>query len=155
VRKANRQETRRALKITDRRSRAVLQSVPVSWTVRVDREHGVSYVSLTGTVTFEDLAVAQRALAADPDFDPTFPALLDLRGAADVRLTPADMQSLASASALGLSTRRAILVGSPRIFAMARMYETLGSGQSTHHVVRACRTLAECAEWLGIEHLEP
>jgi hypothetical protein len=127
----------------------------VAWTIRVDSVNRVSYVSLSGVVTFEDLAGAQRALAADPDFDPTFPALLDLRAASDVRLTPSDMQSLASSSALGLSTRRAILVGSPRIFAMAQMYEALGSGQSTHHVVRACRTLAECAEWLGVEYLEP
>jgi hypothetical protein len=133
----------------------MVESASVPWTIRVDPSKRVSYVSLSGGVTFDDLAAAQRELAAHRQFDPAFPLLLDLRNADDVRLTPHDLQSLGAVSALGLATRRAILVGSLGVFAMARMYETLREGQTKHNVVRACRTLDECSDWLGVELSDP
>jgi hypothetical protein len=123
--------------------------------VRVDRERRVSYVSLSGLVTFSDLAQAYDALAALPSFDPTFPVLVDLRAATDVVLTHDDMRALAAVVTVAPSTRRAILVGSLGILGMAQMYEAMRRSQTDADVVRACQTLDAAAAWLGVAHLEP
>jgi hypothetical protein len=124
------------------------------FSIHVDPVRRVSYVRMSDTVTFDDLAAAQRALVAEPAFDPTFPLLLDLRDANDVRLTWREMQSLAGVSALALSTRRAILVGGPGVLGMARLYETIREHETATDVVRACQTLEEAAAWLMVDRLE-
>ena len=126
----------------------------MSLTIRVDPARRVSYVRLSDTVTFDDLATAQRALASDPAFDPTFPLLLDMRAASDVRLTWREMQSLAGISALAPTTRRAILVGAPGVLGMARLYETLREHETAADVVRACQTIEEAVLWLKVDHLD-
>jgi hypothetical protein len=126
----------------------------MAFTIRVDAARRVSYVCVSGIVTFDDLAAAQRALASEPAFDPTFPLLLDLRDADDVRLTWREMQSLATVSALAPLTRRAILVGGPGVLGMARLYETTREHETATDVVRACQTLEEAAAWLTVDRLE-
>jgi len=118
---------------------------------RVDVDHHLSCVSGSGIVTFEELADCERALAADPCFDPTFPFLLDLRGVEDVRLTAVQMQSLAVASPVGRSTRRAIVADRPVVFGVGRMYEVVRENRIGTDVVRVCRTLEEAGNWLGID----
>ena len=43
------------------------------FSIHVDPVRRVSYVRMSDTVTFDDLGAAQRALVAEPAFDPTFP----------------------------------------------------------------------------------
>ena len=126
----------------------------MSFSIRVDPIRRVSYVRLSGAVMFDDLASAQRALAVEPAFDPTFPLLLDLRDADDVRLTRREMQSLAGVSALAPSTRRAILVGGPGVLGMARVYETIRENETATDVVRTCQTIEEAVAWLMVDGLE-
>ena len=126
----------------------------MAFSIRVDPVRRVSYVGMSGTVTFDDLAAAQRALAAEPAFNPAFPLLLDLFDADDVRLTRREMQSLVGISALAPSTRRAILVGGRGVLGMARLYETIRENDTATDVVRACQTLEEAAAWLMIDRLD-
>ena len=122
--------------------------------IRVDPARRLTYVCVSDTVTFDDFATAQRALASDPAFDPTFPMLLDMRAATDVRLTWQEMQSLAGISALAPTTRRAILVGAPGVLGMARLYEAIREHETATDVVRACQTIEEAVMWLQVDHLE-
>jgi len=124
------------------------------FSIHIDPVHRVSYVRMSDMVTFDDLAAAQRAPAGDQAFDPTFPLLLDLRDADDVRLTWREMHSLAGVSALAPSTRRAILVGGPGVLGMARLYGTIRENETATDVVRVCQTLDEAAAWLMIDGLE-
>ena len=126
----------------------------MSFTTRIDSDRRLSYVLGSGTVTFDDLAAAQRTLANDPAFDPTFPVLIDLRTVNDVRLTRQEMQSLVGISAAAPSTRRAILVGTPGVLGLARLYEALRENQTTNDVVRACQTIEEAISWLGVDQLD-
>lgn len=114
----------------------------------------MSHIAGSGIVTYADLAEAQRVLGHDPQFDPAFPLLLDLRGVDDVPVSAAEMRSLAKASPVGIATRRAILADSAAIFGVARMYEVVRESRMATDVVRACRTIADAAEWLGVDLAE-
>ena len=122
--------------------------------IRVEPARRLSYVWVSDTVTFDDLTAAQRALASDPAFDPTFPLLLDLRTATDVCLTWQEMQSLVGVSALAPTTRRAILVGAPGVLGMARLYEAIREHETATDVVRACQSIEEAVRWLQVDQLE-
>jgi hypothetical protein len=122
-----------------------------SWTVSVHTVRRLSHVTATGTVRYRDLAHAQQALADTPGFSPTSPLLIDLRDAAEVFLTREEMQDLITLSPLATSTRRAILVSRPAVGAVARAYEKLREHHLANDVVRTCRSLNECGDWLGID----
>lgn len=126
----------------------------MSFTARVDPTCRVNYLRMSGVVTFADLSAAQRALADDDAFDPTFGVLVDLRAAEEVRLTWQEMQILVVASAVAPTSRRAILVGSPGVLGMARLYQSMREHETAVDVVRACQTMDEAIAWLGIDALE-
>jgi hypothetical protein len=118
--------------------------------VEINPVLGLAILRLSGHVMFGDLAAAARALGADPRFVPTYALLLDLREATDVTLTREEMQSLARITPVAATSRRAILVGRTSVYGMARMYEMIRENQTSMDTVRACRTVAEASEWLGV-----
>jgi hypothetical protein len=126
----------------------------VPWTLRVDPTNRVSYISFSGLVTFSDFADAQAALAADMTFDAAFPLLIDLRRATEIVLTRDDMHALVTLAAVAPTTKRAILVDGRGALSVAQVYESLRQSRADSDVLRACRTLKECTDWLGVELLD-
>jgi hypothetical protein len=123
------------------------------WGFYVDPGQRVSYLRLSGEVTFSDIVVARRHLAEDSDFDPAFPLLLDMRPVKDLRLTWPELKDVIARSPLLVSTRRAIVASSPNVIGVARIYERARKDQTATDSARVFQTLAEAASWLGFESL--
>jgi hypothetical protein len=126
----------------------------MAWTVQVDREHRLVYVRMSEVVAFFDFAAMQDALHDDRDFDPQLPLLIDLRDA-DVRLTQGNMLSLAERTRLQPSTRIAILTNPAALIDHAREYEFIRQLLFGTDSVRACRSVEEAIEWLGVVDWRP
>jgi hypothetical protein len=125
------------------------------WTVHVDGRLRVSYARMFGVITFDELVAAQRQLAAEPPFDPTFPLLMDMRRVKDLRLTWPELKAVIARSPLGISTRRAIVARTLTVLGTARVYELVREAQTHTESARVFRTLAEAEWWLGVKSLNP
>jgi hypothetical protein len=132
----------------------VINSAPVPWAVRVDAVNRTSYIVMFGVITFSDFVDAHDALAAAPSFDPALPLLIALRRASDVILTRDDMHRLMTIGAVAPATRRAVLVNDSGTLGIVQVYQSLRQTPTDAGVFRSCRTLEECAEWLGVGRLE-
>jgi hypothetical protein len=93
-----------------------------------------------------------RRLAADPDFDPAYRQLVDLRGISKVDVTGAGLRSLGRANPWNEPTRRAIVCGLDVVFGMARMYQLLTDEDP--HEVRVFREISEALDWLALDTTE-
>ena len=125
------------------------------WAVHVDPKGRVSYVLLSGIVTFQDVADAQTRLAADPAFDPRAPLVIDIRHGKDLRLTWSEIHQVIDASPLLDSTRRAVVAGEANVLGTARVYEVALENKKAGANLRIFKTLEDAAEWLGVSMLNP
>jgi hypothetical protein len=124
------------------------------WTLDIDTVHRLAYVRMTDVATFHDIAATQDALRDHPDFDPSFPFLLDARGA-KVQLSQEDMLSIAERTPLAPKTKVAIVVDDPTELARVRDYEFIRELGVESDVTCACRTVDEALAWLGIADWRP
>ena len=117
------------------------------WTYRIDKADGIVFVKLTGSFDIQSTTVVQNRVRVDPNFDPGYRALYDLRDVA-VELTSSDMIKLAKTSPFDGSGRRAFVVSEAVMHGMTRMYliqrnEKEGRAQLFNDV-------AEARMWLGL-----
>jgi hypothetical protein len=119
--------------------------MPISYKISPNRPLVVTY--LWGIVTTDDVVQYYQALKADPDFDPAFWQLSDLR---DVTVTEGDTSSVASAARVDVfarGVRRALIASTERQLAIARLFATYA--EEFGHVVRVFREIHEAEAWLG------
>jgi hypothetical protein len=125
------------------------------WAVRIDSKRRVSYATLLGIVTFQDIAAMQAALAAEADFDPRVPLVVDMREAEDLRLTWPELQHVIEHSPLLDDTRRAVLVDVLNVLGTARVFEMAREKKTASRSLRVVKTVEDAAEWLGVKALNP
>jgi hypothetical protein len=111
-------------------------------------------VSIIGSdvVCADDIVVNRQALLSDPNFDPTFDALVDFTRVPDSRLDLDSIRTLSREPLFSPSSRVAVvpaMSGSIPLFAMARMYQTYREVSHMGDHLRVFRTLEEAREWLG------
>jgi hypothetical protein len=123
----------------------------VSWSILINAGKRVSYAVLTGVVTVDDFIGVQQQLAHDPALDPTFPLMIDLRAADDLRLTWAELQELIASSPLLRSTRRAIVVDALNTPVSARVSAMARENEQANYATRVFRSFEDAAAWLGVE----
>jgi hypothetical protein len=126
----------------------------MAWSVQADRKRRISYVQLSGLVTYRTIKEAQRVLATKVHFDPAFPLLIDLRGVDELQLSATDIYAIVTVSPVAASTRRAILVDTLPVFGTARLYAMVREDLTAADMVRVCHTVAAAAEWLGVDALD-
>jgi len=119
------------------------------WSVNVDAECRLSWMTMAGMVTAIDLLAAQHALAAHDRFDPSFGLLLDLRMACEVPLTWQDARAIVTNSPVGPRSPQAIVAGTIGTAAMAHAYAGLHDEMTGTSGTRVCRSLPEACAWLG------
>jgi hypothetical protein len=108
------------------------------------------HVILADVVTLKELLDGRKRMLADPDFDPTFSQLLDLRPVTSLRLSGDNVKELADAHVFAAGARRVLIVPNPIYFSMARLFEIyrrLAGGKDIIHIVQEPDS---ARRWLGL-----
>jgi len=118
----------------------------VPLTLRIDTDKRRVYATATGALTVHDFFAAQSALAADPNFDPTFTQLADFTEAESVDISSDEMVGLAQRTVFTRSARRASVIRAPVLIGLARMFELLAGIPGDTMAIFSHRRVAE--DWL-------
>jgi hypothetical protein len=124
--------------------------VAVSWEYAINPARHVIYTRMWGSVTMADFLAVRSTLTADPQFDPSFSHISDLRDCAPLDVSASDIGQLASRAARKPS-RRAIVVSHDVTFGLARMYELRRQLVDPSGQIQVFRTLPEALTWLGLD----
>ena len=99
-----------------------------------------------GYLTDTELWQHQCRLRHDPAFDPTFCELWDCSEVTTVAVTGAGIRQLATVSVFQPGTPRALVVTSPVMYGLARMFQTLRGLQG--ELIAVFRELEAACAWL-------
>lgn len=118
----------------------------------LDHDTRIRSAVFTGAVGDRELLDAYGSLLAEPDYDPNFDDLVDLRQVSRIEVTRDALARVISMytpiDQLGLRTRLAIVAASDFTYGMSRMYELL-RGDGVPEEVRVFRSYEEAVEWLS------
>jgi hypothetical protein len=118
----------------------------VPLTYRIDRERRRAVGSASGTVSAQEFLAQQAAMALDPDFEPDFDQLYDLRKMKNFGGSANNVSALAVASPFATGSRRALVVSSDVIFGLARMFQTLSDESGDE--IQIFRDMDAAEAWL-------
>ena len=116
----------------------------------IDVERRVVFTVAIDVLSVADAIGHMDRLRAHPDYAPTFNQIADFRDVADVHLSGLDVRTLAQQTVFSPASYRALVIGKPIGFGLARMFSTLRelAGEPHHATVK---TLEEAAEFTGID----
>jgi hypothetical protein len=121
-------------------------------THKVLKEQSLVLIIGSDVVCADDVVGNRQALLSDPDFDPSFDALVDFTQVPEASLNLDAIRTLSRQPLFSKVSRIAVvLAGSRRmaLFAIARMYETYREVSEMGDRLRVFRTLEQAREWLG------
>ena len=116
-------------------------------TVSVDNKRGLVVTHGAGVLTLDDIAGARAQLRANPDFDPTFYELFDVRDVTEAKLTGAEMARVAASSVLAPGVCRAFVIANQKQHGLARMFS--GFAEPHDQRVDIFRDIAVAEAWLA------
>jgi len=125
--------------------------------MRVEREliaaERLVILTISGDLGDRDLLELAGHIARDPEVEPDFSLLIDLREAHGDAVTGAGVRSLSARPlVLSLESRRAVVVPSDSGFGMARMYELLRGERGGG--MRVFRDFDEARRWITAPALD-
>ena len=119
----------------------------------VYKEHRLVISTASGVVSWDEIKARQDQTKTDPDFDPAFDQIVDLRSATRVELTGDQIRFLAGRRIFSSRSRRAFVAPNPGIFGVGRMWETYDEFSNNPTEVRVFRDLHSASRWLGLENI--
>jgi len=123
-------------------------TIPKSIEYSVHREERLVFVKLARVLRAADLKSYAIALRRDPQFDPGFSEIADLREVEQVLITPAEAIDLADhADPFAMSSRRAFVAASDLQLSFARMHQMLRRPSDN---LRIFDTLEKAKDWLRL-----
>jgi hypothetical protein len=126
----------------------------MKWRIHVDRGRGFIYVRAWGTASLASIRSAQAAIAAHPQFQPTYSSIFDLRQLNFTPLRSTDVASLGSQTAFAETARRVLVVSTAEHFGLARMYQAHSAINVGHRdTINVVYTLNDALDWLGLDPL--
>jgi hypothetical protein len=117
-------------------------------TYRVDLSNRVVWTRFWGSVTVEEMVAHAQHLHADPRFDPAGRQLLLFNDANPSLITLDGVRLVASVSAWGPGSKRALVMPSPLGMGLGRQY-ALMTGASPEQIA-TFHMLSEALAWLGL-----
>lgn len=114
----------------------------------IDKERRILRAVSVGGVDAAEVRDYLRRLESDPDYDPSFNGIIDVRSAT-AAVTPDDIRDIAELvrrRPKEASGRRAVIVGSDEHFGLMRMFEAYTSSGPTRY--RVFRDSDEANAWL-------
>ena len=121
--------------------------MPIESRVETDRRLVITVAE--GTVTADQVRANQRALEADPDFDPAYDHLFDMSQVTEFDVDVDAMRDLASVAVFDEDSRRAVVAPTDFLYGLANMYAAFRDLPDPS--LRVFRRLREAVDWLQEE----
>jgi len=102
----------------------------------------------------DDIVANRQELLNDPDFDPSFDALVDFTRVPEPSLRLDVIRTLSRKPLFSRAARVAVVPATPgslELFAVARMYETYREVSNMGDQLRVFRTIEQAREWLDMK----
>ena len=113
----------------------------------IDVSRGLIVTRASGILTLEDVLSGRAELHSNPDFDPRYYDLFDLREVTEIRISSAEMARIAATSMFARGVCRAFVVKTQVQYGMARMFSGLAEPHDQN--VFVFRDLAVAEAWLS------
>jgi len=104
-------------------------------------------------VTFGEIRARQDQTKIDPDFNPEFNQLVDLRAVTGFDMSSEQAKALARRMIFSSTSRRAFVASSPAIFGVARMWEIFTEMADHPSEIRVFYDLSSALKWVDLESL--
>jgi hypothetical protein len=114
---------------------------------RIDAQKRRVFTTMDGVLTYREGMDLITRMGSDPQFDPAYTELADLRAITAVEMTMDQIVEMAVRRVFAPTSRRAIVATNPLYFGMARMYESHHEASSGGNV-RVFSDLAEAVQWI-------
>ncbi|MGA8500843.1 MAG: hypothetical protein WB683_04800 [Candidatus Sulfotelmatobacter sp.] len=125
--------------------------MPFSYVVH--REQGLVISIGSGRVTWEEIKERQDQTKTDPDFNPEFNQIVDLRAVTGFDMTSDHARALARRMIFSFSSKRAFIAANPAVFGVARMWEIFTEMSDNPSEIRVFYDLPSALKWLNLESL--
>ena len=125
--------------------------MPFRYVVHKDRRLVVS----TGLdcVSWNEIKACQDLTKTDPNFNPEFDQIVDLRATTSFDMTVEQAGALARRMIFSFSSKRAFVASSPAVFGMGRVWEAFTELSDNPSQIQVFYDLSPALKWLGLEAL--
>lgn len=106
-----------------------------------------------GVVTWEEIKSRQDQTKTDPNFDPGFDQIVDLRLVTRFEMSPEQTRSLARRQKFSSKSKRAFVATIPSVFGVGRMWETYTEFSDDPSHIQVFYDLSSALKWLGLKSL--
>jgi hypothetical protein len=116
-------------------------------------EHRLVISTGSCRVTWEEIKERQDQTQTDPNFNPEFNQIVDLRSVASFDMTSEHAQMLARRMIFSSTSKRAFVAPSPGVFGVGRMWEIFTELSDNPSQIRVFYDLPAALQWLNLESL--
>ncbi len=116
-------------------------------------EHRLVISTGSGRVTWEEIKERQDQTKTDPDFNPEFNQVVDLRAVTSFDMTSEQARLLARRMIFSPRSKRAFVAASPAVFGVGRMWEIFTELSANPSQIRVFYDLPLALKWLNLETL--
>lgn len=107
----------------------------------------------SGRVTWDEIKERQDQIKSDPDFNPEFNEIVDLRSVTDLDMTSEHTQVLARRMLFSFTSKRAFVASNPAVFGVARAWEIFTEISDNPSQIRIFNDLPAALKWLKLGSL--
>jgi hypothetical protein len=107
----------------------------------------------SGRVTWEEIKDRQDQTKTDPNFNPEFNQIVDLRTVTGFDMTSDHARLLAHRMIFSATPKRAFVAASPAVFGVGRMWEMFTEMSDSPSDIRVFYDLPSALKWLNLESL--
>ena len=119
----------------------------------IDKERRLVITTGEGCITPAEINALRNQARGDPDFDREFNEVVDFRAVTTVEINSQQAEELAGTEVFSPNSKIALVVPSPAIFGIGRMYATYNEMSNVASYVSAFYDLPSALKWLGVESL--
>ena len=117
----------------------------------VYKEHRLVISTGSGVVTWEEIKARQDQTQTDPDFNPEYDQIVDLRAVTAFEMSTDQTRLLASRLIFSSQSKRAFIATRPSVFGVGRMWETSTEFSENPSQIRVFYEVASALQWLGVD----
>ena len=125
--------------------------MPLSYVVY--REHRLVISTGSGCMTWEEIKERQDQLKTDPDFNPEFNEIVDLRAVTGFDMTSEHARVLARRVLFSFTSKRAFVAANQAVSGVARMWEVFTEISDNPSQIRLFNDLPSALKWLKLDSL--